>query len=76
VPPTEVPSVAVPDVRSRSEKEAKDALSKAGLQARKVDKCTGEEQGDAKAKKGRIMCQNPAAKAIVPLGTVVEYVIK
>jgi hypothetical protein len=76
VPPTEVPSVAVPSLRDLDEKKAQDALSKAGLQARKANKCTGTDQGDPKVKKGRIVCQNPAAKASVPLGTIVEYVLK
>jgi beta-lactam-binding protein with PASTA domain len=75
VPPTEVPSVAVPDVRNLSEKEAREKLSKAGLQARKADQCTGEDQGDSKVKKNRTVCQNPAAEAHVPLGSTVEYVL-
>jgi hypothetical protein len=76
VPPTKVPSVAVPSLRDLDEKKAQDVLSRAGLQARKADKCTGTDQGDPKVKKNRIVCQNPAAKASVPLGTIVEYVLK
>ena len=51
-------------------------LSNVGLQARKVDQCNGSDQGDPKAKKNRIQCQNPAANATVPLGTTVEYVLQ
>jgi hypothetical protein len=68
--------VAVPDLHDLGEKEAQEALSMAGLQARKVDQCTGADQGDPKAKKHRIECQNPAAEVVVPLGTMVEYVLK
>ncbi|HEU5100912.1 MAG TPA: PASTA domain-containing protein [Roseiflexaceae bacterium] len=75
VPPTEVPSVAVPELLNRSEKEANDMLHAAGLQARKVDQCPGGGEGDSKVKKNRIACQNPAAEARVPLGTIVEYVL-
>jgi hypothetical protein len=76
VPPTPIPPVMVPDLHNLSEKEAQDALSKAGLQARKADKCNGADQGDPKAKKHSIQCQNPAANAAVPLGTTVEYVMR
>jgi beta-lactam-binding protein with PASTA domain len=65
----------VPDVHGLSEKEAQDALKKAGLQARKVDKCTGSDHGDSKEKKHRVQCQNPAAKTTVPIGTTVEFVV-
>jgi len=76
IPPTEAPGVAVPDVHDLSEKEAQDALSMAGLQARKVEQCTGTDQGDSKARKHRIQCQNPAADVVIPLGTTVEYVLR
>jgi hypothetical protein len=76
IPPTEAPRVAVPDLHDMDEKGVQAALSKAGLQARRVDQCTGADQGDPKAKKHRIQCQNPAAKVIVPLGTTVEYVLR
>ena len=76
VPPTRIPRVMVPDVHGLSENEAQDVLSKAGLQARKVDQCRGADQGDPKAKKHRIQCQNPAAKAAVSLGATVEYVVR
>lgn len=75
VPPTEVPSVVVPNLHSLGEKEANEALKKAGLQARKVDKCTGEDQGEAKVKKNRIVCQSPAAEARVAVGSIVEFVL-
>jgi hypothetical protein len=76
VPPTPIPPVTVPDLHGLSEKEAQDALNKAGLQARKVDQCSGADQGDPKAKKHRIQCQNPAANAAAPIGTTVEYVVQ
>jgi hypothetical protein len=76
MPPTPIPPVAIPDLHGLSEKEAQDALRKAGLQARKADQCNGADQGDPKAKKNRIQCQNPAANTAVPLGTTVEYVVR
>jgi len=76
VPPTQIPQATIPDLHGLSEKEAQDALRKVGLQARKVDQCTGSDQGDPKAKKNRIQCQNPAANAAVPLGATVEYVVR
>jgi len=76
VPPTPIPPVTVPDLHSFDEKGAQDALAKVGLHARKVDKCTGSDQGDPKAKKHRILCQNPTANAAVPLGSTVEYVMR
>jgi hypothetical protein len=66
----------VPDLHDKSEKEARDALSKVGLQARKVGKCAGSDQGDPKGKKHSIQCQNPAASAAIPLGATVEYVVR
>jgi len=76
VPPTQMPSVTIPDLHDLSEKEAQDKLKKLGLQARKVDKCTGSDQGDEKGKKHSVQCQNPAAKTTVAVGTTVEYVIR
>ena len=76
VPPTPIPAVPVPDVHGLSEKEAQDMLSNIGLQAHKVDECAGSDQGDPKAKKHRVQCQNPAANAAVPIGTTVEYVLR
>jgi len=75
-PPTQIRRVAIPDLHGLSENEAQDTLKKAGLQARKVDQCSGSDQGDPKAKKHQIQCQNPVAKAAVPLGTIVEYVVR
>ncbi|MEP7190465.1 MAG: PASTA domain-containing protein, partial [Roseiflexaceae bacterium] len=76
IPPTPVPSVMVPDVHGLGEKEAQDALTQAGLHARTVDQCAGSDQGDPKAKKHRVQCQNPAANAAVPFGTTVEFVLR
>ena len=76
VPLTPIPALTVPDLHGLSEKEAQDVLSKVGLEARKVDQCTGSDQGDPKAKKNRIHCQNPAANVAVPLGTTIEYVMR
>ena len=76
VPPTQIPDVMIPDLRDLSEKEAQDKLKKLGLQARKVDKCTGSDQGDEKGKKHSVQCQNPAANTAVSLGTTVEYVVR
>ena len=66
----------MPDVHGLSENEAQDALTQVGLQARTVNKCTGSDRGDSKAKKNRVQCQNPAAKAAVPLGSTVEVVVQ
>jgi len=76
MPPTKRPLVSIPDVHGLSEQEAQDLLTKAGLQARKVDQCSGPDQGDPKTKKHRILCQNPAVSAAVPLGTAVEYALR
>jgi hypothetical protein len=76
VPPTPIPPVTVPDLHALSEKEAQDVLRNVGLQALKVDHCTGSDQGDPKAKKNRVQCQNPAANAAVPLGATIEYVMR
>jgi PASTA domain len=76
MPLTPIPPVTVPDLHGLSEKEAQDVLIKVGLEARKVDQCTGSDQGDPKAKKNRIHCQNPAANVAVPLGTTIEYVMR
>jgi hypothetical protein len=76
VPPTQVPSVTVPDLHNLSEKEGQEMLTTAGLQASKVKECNGEDQGDSKARKNRVLCQNPPANAAVPHGTTVEYVLR
>jgi hypothetical protein len=76
VPANQIAQVTIPDLHGLSEKEAQDVLRNVGLQARKVDQCTGSDQGNPKAKKNRIQCQNPAANAAVPLGTTVEYVLR
>jgi hypothetical protein len=77
VPPTvtTVPMAKVPDLHDSDEKDAQNKLTAAGLKFSRVDQCNGTDQGDSKAKKHRIQCQNPAAEADVPLGTTVEYVI-
>ena len=75
-PATKVASVSVPDLHGLGEKEALAMLSTAGLRGSKVDHCSGSDQGDSKAKKHQIQCQNPAAKAAVPRGTTVEYVLR
>jgi hypothetical protein len=59
VPPTQIRSVTVPDLHGLSDNEAQDTLRKVGLQARKVDHCSGSDQGDPKAKKHRIQCPQP-----------------
>ncbi len=76
VPATQVPQVKVPDLHGLSESEARDTLKKAGLQARKVDRCSGSDKGDPKARKHRIECQNPAANTAAPVGTTVDYVLQ
>ena len=68
--------MTIPDLHDLSEKEAQDRLKKLGLQARKVDKCTGSDQGDEKGKKHSVQCQNPAAKTTAPIGTTVDYVVR
>ena len=68
--------MTIPDLHEKSEKEARDMLKKAGLQGRKVDECSGPDQGDPKGKRNQVRCQNPAANEAVPLGTMVEYVLR
>jgi len=72
---TAVPMVNVPVLRGIGEKDAQRKLKEAGLIAKKVDKCSGSDQGDSKAKKGQVQCQNPAANQPVTPGSVVEYVL-
>jgi len=67
--------VNVPALRGIGEKDAQRKLKEAGLIAKKVDKCSGSDQGDSKAKKGQVQCQNPAANQPVTPGSVVEYVL-
>jgi hypothetical protein len=73
---TAVPKVKVPDLHSLGEKDTQTKLKAAGLKFSKVDKCNGPDQGDPKAKKHSVQCQNPVAGAAVPSGTTVEYVIR
>ena len=68
--------MTIPDLHGLGDKEAQDTLKKAHLQGRKVDKCTGSDQGDPKLKKHSVQCQNPAAKTTAPIGTTVEYVVR
>jgi hypothetical protein len=76
VPPTQIARVKIPDVHGLSESEAQETLKTAGLHPRKVDQCSGSDQGDSKAKKHRVQCQNPAANTAAPIGTTVEYVLR
>jgi len=77
VPPTAtaVPSVLVPDLHDQDEKGAQRKLKEAGLTPKKVDTCTGANQGEQNARKGRVQCQNPAANQPVAPGATVEYVL-
>ncbi len=77
VPPaTVVPMIVVPDVHGLDDKGAQDKLTAVGLKFSKVDQCNGPDKGDPKAKKHRIVCQNPAAESKVLPDIVVEYVIR
>ena len=74
--PTLVPQVTVPDLHGLSEKDIKRMLEEVGLVVgSKKDACTGADQGDPKAKRGRVLCQNPAAGQLVAPGSMVEYVL-
>jgi hypothetical protein len=75
VPPTKVPSVVVPDLRGKSDRDAQRMLQDAGLSAKKADRCSGSNEDDQKVKKGQVLCQNPAANQRVAPGTTVEYVL-
>jgi hypothetical protein len=77
VPPTAtaIPSVLVPDLHDQDEKGAQRKLKEAGLTPKKVDACTGTDQGEQNARKGRVQCQNPAANQPVAPGATVEYVL-
>jgi hypothetical protein len=72
---TAVPTVSVPPLRGLDEKAARRAIEMAGLKPVKADRCTGSDQGDPKAKKGHVQCQNPAAGVAVELGTTIAYVL-
>jgi hypothetical protein len=74
--PTAVPKVEVPDLHGLSEKDIKRKLEDANLTVgQRKDQCEGPDQGDPKAKKGHVVCQNPAPKQRVAPGTAVDYVI-
>lgn len=76
VPPSPVPQVKVPDLHGVSEKDIKRQLEEVGLVlGKKSDRCAGPDQGDPKAKKGRVLCQNPAFGTLVPVGTAVDYAL-
>ncbi|HEU5015008.1 MAG TPA: PASTA domain-containing protein [Roseiflexaceae bacterium] len=72
---TAAPGINVPDLHGLDDKGAQRKLQEVGLQAHKVDACSGTDHGDSKAKKGRVQCQNPAAGVAVGSGTTVEYVL-
>jgi hypothetical protein len=72
---TSVPSVLVPDLRDMDEKGARSKLEQVGLAPKKVEKCSGGDQENQKAKKGRVQCQNPAPNQPVAPGSTVEYVL-
>jgi len=77
VPPTAtaVPSVLVPELHDLDDKAAQRKLNDAGLTPKKAEKCSGSDQGDPKARKGRVLCQNPAPDQPVAPGSTVEYVL-
>jgi beta-lactam-binding protein with PASTA domain len=75
VPPTATPSVLVPDLHGLDDKEAQRKLSDAGLTPKKIDTCSGADQGEQNAKKGRVLCQNPVPDQPVAPGSTVEYVL-
>ncbi len=75
--PTSTPVLGfvVPDLHDLSEKDAQNKLVDAHLKPHKADHCVGANPGDQKAKKGRIMCQNPPVGQKVASGTTVDYVL-
>jgi hypothetical protein len=75
VPPTATPSVLVPDLHGLEDKEAQRKLNDAGLTPKKIDTCSGADQGEQNVKKGRVLCQNPAPDQPVAPGSMVEYVL-
>jgi len=75
-PGAAAPQVKVPDLHGLSEKDIKRRLEDSGLVVgRKLDTCTGPDQGDSKTKKGRVLCQNPPSGASVRPGTAVNYAL-
>jgi hypothetical protein len=75
VPPTATPSVLVPDLHGLEDKEAQRKLIDAGLTPKKIETCSGADQGELNVKKGRVLCQNPAPDQPVAPGSMVEYVL-
>jgi hypothetical protein len=75
VPPTAIPSVLVPDLHDLDDKDAQRKLKDAGLTPKKMDKCSGTDQGEQNARKGRVQCQKPAANKPAAPGSTVEYVL-
>ena len=77
VPPsvTLAPMVKVPDLHDQDDKAAQHRLKDAGLTPKKVDTCTGTDQGEQNTRKGRVQCQNPAANQPAAPGSTVEYVL-
>jgi hypothetical protein len=81
VPPTATPApgVIVPDIRGQSTKDADKQLKSAGVQlGEKKERC--EQLGMSgdnviKARRGRIICQSPAAGSSADPGTRIDYVI-
>lgn len=77
VPPTATatPSVLVPELHGLDDKAAQRKLNDAGLTPKKIDTCSGADQGEENVKKGRVLCQNPAPDQPVAPGSTVEYVL-
>jgi hypothetical protein len=77
VPPTATatPSVLVPELHGLDDKAAQRKLSDAGLTPKKAEACSGADQGEQNAKKGRVVCQDPAPDQPVAPGSIVEYVL-
>jgi hypothetical protein len=65
----------VPQLHGLSDKDAQDLLKHSGLLPRRAERCSGPDQADAKAKKNRVMCQNPPVGQEIASGAVVEYVL-
>ncbi|MDQ2995697.1 MAG: PASTA domain-containing protein [Chloroflexota bacterium] len=72
---TAIPSVLVPDLHGMDDKGALRTLNDAGLTPKKIDMCSGADQGEANVKKGRVLCQNPAPDQPVAPGSTVDYVL-
>lgn len=81
LPPTPIPTaqplVSVPDIHDKTDKDIDKLLEGTQLlKGQKRETCEGSDQGQGKPKKGRVLCQNPAAGQQVAPGTSIDYVLQ